>query len=95
MKFSGNPKKYLRFAVISSVVLNLYLYFGLAGVLYWHNGATWMFAWKPILITVLFIVFFARISYRWIMRLDAQFGTGKGWTLESRMLKLPERAIRK
>ena len=95
MEFSGTPKKYLRIAIIFSIVLNSYLYFGLALVLYWHNGQTWMFGWKPILITVLFAVFFARVGYRWMMRLDAQFGTGKGWVLESRMLKLPERVIRK
>ncbi len=95
MKFSGNPKKYLRFAIISSLVINLYLYFGLAAVLYWHSGATWLFSLKPILITVVFTALFARTSYRWMMRLDAQYGTGKGWVLESRSLKLPERRIRK
>ena len=95
MEFSGNPKKYLRFAIISSLAINLYLYFGLAAVLYWHSGATWMFTWKPIVITALFVALFARISYRWMMRLDAQYGTGKGWVLESRSLKLPERRIRK
>ena len=95
MEFSGTPKKYLRFAIISSLVINLYLYFGLAAVVYWHNGATWLFTLKPILITVAIIAFFARTSYRWMMRLDAQYGTGKGWVLESRSLKLPERRIRK
>jgi hypothetical protein len=95
MEFSGNPKKYLRFAIITSLVINLYLYFGLAAVLYWHNGATWLFSLKPILITVVFTAFFVRTSYRWMMRLDAQYGTGKGWVLESRSLKLPERRIRK
>ena len=95
MEFSGNPKKYLRFAIVSSVVINLYLYFGLAAILYWHNGATWMFGWKPIAITVTFMLWFARLSYRWIMRLDAQYGTGRGWALESRPMKLPERATRR
>lgn len=95
MEFSGTPKKYLRFAIISSVVLNAYLYFGLAAVLYWHSGATWLFTLKPIVITVVVSVWFMWLSYRWIMRLDAQYGTGKGWVLESRSLKLPERRIRK
>lgn len=95
MEFSGNPKKYLRFAIISSLAINLWLYFGLAAVLYWHNGATWLFSLKPIVITVVFITWFAWISYRWMMRLDAQYGTGRGWELESRMLKLPERRVRK
>lgn len=95
MEFSGTPQKYKRYAILSSVILNLYLYFGLAGVLYWHSGATWLFTPKPIIVTVLFTVWFAWMSYRWIMRLDAQYGTGKGWELESRMLKLPERRIRR
>lgn len=94
MEFSGNPKKYRRYAIISSLAINLYLYFGLAIVMYLHNGATWLFSWKPILITVAFTAIFARVSYRWMMRLDAQYGTGKGWVLESRSLKLPERRIR-
>ncbi len=95
MEFSGNPKKYLRYAIVSSIVINLYLYFGLAGVLYWHSEQTWLFTLKPVLITVVFMVLFARLSYRWIMRLDAQYGKGSGWALESRMLKLPDRVIRK
>ncbi|MCC7258658.1 MAG: hypothetical protein IT486_09820 [Gammaproteobacteria bacterium] len=95
MEFSGTPKKYLRFAIISSVVFNFYLYLGLAAVLFWHNGATWLFSWKPLLVTVVFTIVFARVNYRWMMRLDAQYGTGRGWTLESRRLKLPERAIRR
>ncbi len=95
MEFSGTPKKYLRYAIISSIVLNLYLFLGLSAILYWHDGSTWLFSAKPIAITIGFAALFARISYRWIMRLDAQFGTGRGWSLKSRTLKLPERAIRR
>ena len=95
MEFSGTPKKYLRFAIASSLVVNLYLYFGLAAVLYLHDGATWVFSLEPTLVAVVFAVLYARIAYRWMMRLDAQYGTGKGWVLESRRLKLPERGIRK
>lgn len=95
MEFSGNPRKYLRFAIVSSIVLNLYLFLGLAGLQYWAHGDTWLFGWKPVLVTVVFTIAFARLSYRWIMRLDAQFGSGRGWTLESRRLKLPERALRR
>lgn len=94
MEFSGSPKKYLRFAIVSSLVINLYLYFGLAAVVYLHNGDTWLFSLKPILATVVFMALYARLAYRWMMRLDAQYGTGKGWVLESRSLKLPERRIR-
>lgn len=95
MEFSGNPKKYLRLAIISSIAISLYLYFGLAAVIYLHDGATWLFSPRPILITVVFAALYARTTYRWMMRLDAQYGTGKGWVLESRSLKLPERRIGK
>lgn len=95
MEFSGNPTRYRRFAIVSSIVLNLYLYLSLAGLQYWANGTTWLFGWKPVLATAVFTVLFAWLSYRWIMRLDARFGTGRGWTLESRRLKLPERTLRR
>ena len=95
MEFSGTPKKYLRIAVGGSIVLNLYLYLGLTAILYYGHDQTWMLGWKPILVAILFTAIFARIAFRWIMRLDAQFGSGKGWSLESRMVKLPEPVTRK
>lgn len=95
MEFSGNPKTYLRIAVIGSIFFNLYLYLGLAGIQYFMHEETWLFTWKPILITVLFTAFFARAAYRWIMRLDAQYGTGKGWRMVSQTVKLPEMVERK
>lgn len=90
MEFTGTPKIYLRIAVIGSIVFNLYLYTALAGILYYCHDQTWMFGWKPILITVLFTAFYARTAYRWIMRLDAQYGSGKGWQMVSQTVKLPE-----
>ncbi|MGI9292721.1 MAG: hypothetical protein ACR2PS_01955 [Pseudomonadales bacterium] len=95
MEFSGNPKSYLRIAITGSILFNLYLYLGLAGILYFLHGQTWPFGWKPILITVLFTAFFARAAFRWIMRLDAQYGTGKGWRMVSQTVKLPEPVNRK
>ena len=91
MEFSGTAQKYRRFAIISSLVINLYLYFGLAAVVYLHEGTTWVFSLKPTLVAVVFAALYARIAYRWMMRLDAQYGSGRGWVLKSRRLKLPER----
>lgn len=91
-EFDGTPKTYARIATIVSVVLNLYLYLGMVALVYLVNGQSWILGWKSILTAVLFTAFFARAAYRWMMRLDAQFGSGKGWTLESQMVKLPERA---
>jgi hypothetical protein len=94
-EFDGTPKSYLWIAIIVSVVLNLYLYLGMVVIVHLVNGESWILGWKALLITALFTAFFARVAYRWIMRLDAQFGSGKGWTLESQMVKLPERAPRR
>ena len=90
MNFSGNPRVYLKLAILGSLGIVLYLYCGLAAILYFGHGKTWMFGWKPILISLVFTVWFARLYYRWVMRLDAQYGTGKGWVLPAETVKLPE-----
>lgn len=90
-EFSGNPGKYKRIAFGGAIALNLYLYLGMVALVYGLNGQSWILGWKPILIAVLFTAFFARTAYRWIMRLDAQYGSGRSWKLESQMVKLPER----
>ena len=95
MEFSGRPSIYLRTAIIGSIVINLYLYLALSAILYFVHDQTWMFGPKPIIVTVLFTAFFARLYYRWTMRLDAQFGTGKGWKLVECTVKLPEPVRRK
>ena len=92
--FSGNPKKYRKIAVVGSIMLNTYLYLGMVGLVYGLNDQDWILSWKPITITVIFALLFARIAYGWIMKLDAQTGTGRGWKLESETIKLPERRIR-
>ena len=57
---------------------------------YFLHGETWVFGWKPIAIAVVFALLFSRMAFRWIMRLDAQYGSGSSWTLESVQVKLPE-----
>ena len=94
MEFSGTPKKYLRMSIILSLALNSFLYLGMVFLQYGLNDKNWILGWMPLLIAVLFTIWFARASYRWIMRLDGQFGSGKGWSLESRPIKLPERIVR-
>lgn len=95
LSFNGSPAKYLRIAVLGSILLNAFLYFGLAAVEYFFQQETWLFSWKPALVAVLFTAIFARVAYRWMMRLDAQFGTGKGWKMVPQSVKLPEQVIRK
>ena len=91
MEFSGNPRIYFRIAVAGAFALNSYLYLGMIALVYGLNGQAWILGWKPALFAVLFTAFVARTGYRWIMRLDAQYGSGKSWKLESQRVKLPER----
>lgn len=92
--FSGNPQKYKKIAVLGSIILNTYLYLGMVGLVYGLNDQEWILGWKPIAIAVVFAVLFARIAYGWILKLDAQTGSGRGWKLESESIKLPERRTR-
>ena len=77
VEFSGTPEAYRKVAVIGSVLLNLYLYLGMVVLLYVVNDQDWILGWKPMLVAVLFATWFARAAYRWIMRLDAQYGSGR------------------
>lgn len=95
LEFSGSPQKYLRIAIFGSIFLNSFLYFGLAAIECFFQGETWVLSWKPALFVVVFTAVFARIAYRWIMRLDAQFGSGKGWAMVPHSVKLPEQVFRK
>ena len=90
MKFPGNPKLYRRIANWSTVGILVWLYGGTALVQLWWLGHTWVFKWQFILVGVLFGIWYARASYSWMMRLDAQFGRGSGWMLRDRNVKLPE-----
>jgi len=94
MEFSGNPRIYFRIAVGGAIALNTYLYLGMIALVYGLNGQDWILGWKPALIAVLFTAFVARTGYRWIMRLDAQYGSGKSWKLETQRVKLPQRITR-
>jgi len=89
-EFPGNPRLYLRIAVWSTVVWGIWLYGGLALIQYLWTGTTWLMHWKPALITLLFMLWYARYSYRWMMRADSQWGKGSGWVLKERTVKLPE-----
>ncbi len=94
-EFSGTPARYKKIAYTAAVVINLYLYLGMVLILYVVNGKDWILGWKPAVIAVVFAFVFARIAFGWMMRLDAQYGSGRSWKLESQMVKMPERVIRK
>ncbi len=90
LPFSGTPQRYLRIAIGMSVGIHAWLYGAFATIKYFVHGETWMFAWKPVAITLASMLLFARFAYRWIMRLDAQYGSGSGWRMVRRTVKLPE-----
>lgn len=89
-EFSGNPHRYKRIAITGTAGMFLWLYGAFAGIQYFAYGQTWPLGWKPLVITVVVAVWFARFYYRSMMRLDAQYGTGRSWQLVRRTVKLPE-----
>lgn len=88
--FSGNPRLYLRIAAISTVALVVWLYGGTVLIQYLWSGKTTLLAWKPMLAVAIFAAWYGRFAYRWMMRLDGQYGSGSGWVFNEVMVKLPE-----
>lgn len=88
--FGGNPRLYRKASVLLSLYITVSTYAGFAGVKYLVHGETWVFGWKPVAVAVVFAVFFSRFAFRWIMRLDAQYGSGRSWRLLPAEVKLPE-----
>lgn len=89
-EFSGNPRRYRRIAVAGTAGMFLWIYGIFAGVQYFAYGQTWPLGWKPLAVVVVVGIWFARFYYRSMMRLDAQYGSGRGWQLVERTVKLPE-----
>ena len=89
LPFSGQPRTYLRIAVFGSVALHVYLFAGYWAIQVFVVGHSWPRGWFPVAATVVSAVVTSRVAYRWIMRIDAQYGRGSGWALESTRLKLP------
>jgi len=93
--FPGHPRLYRRIAIWSAVGVFIWLYGGFASIQYFVYDRTWPLGWKPILISLAFSAWFARFFYQSIMRLDAQYGSGSGWRLVRRTVKLPEQRPKK
>lgn len=94
-EFTGSPALYRKIAMAVTLYVNGGAFLVFALIKYWLHGETWVFGWKPVLITLLFTAWFGRTMYRWMMRLDARYGRGSAWVLESVRVKLPELRIRK
>ena len=92
--FPGKPRTYLRLAVLGSIAIHAYLFIGYWVIKVFVAGETWPVSWVPVAATIASAAVMARVAYRWIMRIDAQFGRGSGWSLESTTLKLPREQAR-
>lgn len=90
-EFSGTAKRYKKLSILIFIGITAYLYLGMFIINYVIRGESWIIGWKPILIAIVFALFSSRFSYKRIMGLDAQYGSGKGWELPSQMVKLPRR----
>lgn len=94
--FPGTPKIYKRIAIWGSYGFHAYLFVGYWAIKTFIAGETWPTSWVPAVVAVVSATLFAYYAYRWIMRLDAQYGRGSGWVLISTRVKLPwERPRRK
>ncbi|MDZ4731088.1 MAG: hypothetical protein SH820_14205 [Xanthomonadales bacterium] len=89
-QFPGNPSQYLKIAIVSTIAFIIWLYGGTALILWLSSGETWLLGWKVILAVIVFALWYCRYAYRWMMRLDGQYGSGSGWDLSETTVKLPE-----
>ncbi|TXS89494.1 hypothetical protein FV139_19585 [Parahaliea maris] len=89
-KFSGNPARYRLASTVISAYSVLSVYAAFALIKWGLQDETWVFGWKPLLIVAVLIPLYARFCYRWMMRTDAQYGSGSSWQLVATKVKLPE-----
>lgn len=90
LPYPWGPRDYRRFTVMLAVGIHLYLYLGMIILAYLINGAEWILGWKPAVFAIISALVFSRLSFGWVMRLDAQYGRGSGWELKPVTVKLPE-----
>ncbi len=93
--FAGTPALYRKIAIWGSIALHAYLFLGYWAIKVFLAGEAWPASWAPPAITLLSAAWFARFSYRWIMRLDARYGRGSNWEFDSVRDKLPRERSRK
>jgi hypothetical protein len=86
-----HPAKYLKICVLGSIGIHAYLFFGFWAIkVVPGSHEPWPNDWLvPMLTVSRQPIWFAWYSYRWVMRLDAQYGRGSGWIQEPVTVKLP------
>lgn len=95
LPFDGTPQLYKRIAMWGSLGFHAYLFVGYWAIKTFLAGESWPNDWLAPALFAASAVWFAWFSYRWIMRLDARYGRGSGWLLESVQVKLPREKPRR
>ncbi len=93
--FGGTPRAYLRLSILGSFFIHAYLLGGYWLIRNLWVGQPWPETFWPPVLTLASALFFSRFAYRWIMRLDAQYGSGGGWEMETITVKLPREKPRR
>lgn len=88
--FNGNPGLYKKLSLLITSLLAVWIYVGFMAIKYFVVGENWFGVWQIPVAVVVFWLFFKGYFFKSIMRLDAQYGRGGGWTLRETTVKLPE-----
>jgi hypothetical protein len=89
MTFPGNPRLYKRQAILLSCAAHGWIYLFFTITKYVGNGENWFGRWQLILGLVLSACITVHLHYKWVMRIDAQYGKGSAWELKEVTVKLP------
>lgn len=87
--FSGNPKVYRRHAFILSGAVHLWLYLFFVVTKFLAQDENWLTVWQLPAGLAASAVLVGWLHFRWVMRLDAQYGRGSGWEMKEVTVKLP------
>jgi len=87
--FSGTPQLYKRQAVLVAVGVHVWVYILFVATKFLAQGENWLGVWQLAAGFAVSTVIMGLLHYRWVMRLDAQYGKGSAWDLKEVTVKLP------
>jgi len=94
-EFNGSPALYKKVTMLITTILVAWIYLGFMAIKYFLVGENWFSVWQIPVALIAFWLFFKGYYFKSIMRLDAQYGRGGGWTLREVTVKLPEMKVKK
>jgi len=95
ISFSGNRKSYRRVAVLTAGALHVWIYLAFVAVKFLAQDENWLDVWQLPAGLAVSALIVGSLHYRWMMRLDAQYGTGSAWEMRELTVKLPSLKSRK